>query len=566
MRAILLWGMLLLVGGVITDANARSIAVTGDMPAATVQDRMAFYEDPDAQLSFERLRARAPELMQQADAMPTGLGFSRSAYWVSIELHNPSSEPVSAFVRQDYPLIDHLSVWMPDGTGGYQHWETGDRTPYDTRPIAVRDFVFPFTLAPGSTQTAYLRFKSDGPINLGLSVVSAPALLNITSSEQLLFGAYYGGFLVLVFYNLILFLAVKDSAYVYYMVYVVAYGFYMSVHNGLAFQYLWPGSPWAANQSLLLLLGISLLFGLHFSRVVCSTRRWSPGLDRVAVVLLVTTAALLLVTPFVAYQYLILAYSLLTVLVCVTILVLGTLSWLKGSVPARYFMVAWIGLMVSVLIYMGKQFGFFPHNFFTQNSFQMGSLVEMVLLSLALGARVNEMQKLGFSDALTGLANRRKFDQVLPLELEKWHQSKSSFALLVMDIDHFKRINDEHGHAVGDKVLAALGQLLRKNVRRPSLACRFGGEEFVLLLPGAGAEQAMGLAERLRVLVSTKPLAEVNVTVSIGVAVCDSFAMTRSGALFEAADTALYAAKQAGRNQCLLYELPTEERRLVEAV
>lgn len=556
----LLWLALLLA----TDTFARAIEVQPYMGVVSAQGRALFYQDGNGSLDFDVLREN-PSLLQPVDVLPTGLGFSNSAYWVGLPLYNPGNQPVSAYVRQDYPLIDHLSVWMPAENGSYQHWETGDRMHFSSRPIAVRDFVFPFTLAPGETRMAYFRFKSDGPINIGLSVADSGAMLSHTNAEQLLFGAYYGGFLVLVFYNLILFLAVKDSAYVYYMIYVVAYGFYMSVHNGLAFQYLWPNNPWLANQSLVILLGISLIFGLHFSRVVCASKRLNPGIDRVAVVLLVATGAVLSVTPFIAYHYLILAYSLLTVLVCVAILALGTLSWLKGSVPARYFMVAWIGLMLSVLIYMSKQFGFLPHNFYTQNSFQMGSLVEMVLLSLALGARVSEIQKLGYSDALTGLANRRKFDKELPKMINAWHQSPRSFALLVLDIDHFKAINDEHGHALGDKVLAGLGQILRKTVRRPSLACRFGGEEFVLLLPGAGAAQALGLAERLRQKIKQTPLAGVEITVSVGIAVCDNPAMTRNGALFEAADSALYDAKKAGRNCCCVYELPTEERRLVEA-
>lgn len=557
-----LWGCWLLSAGA---QAADVIQVYDHMPNMSLTQSMDLLEDPAAALTLaDVLGAAAPEFTPwQAPA--ANFGFSGSAYWARLTLRNEQSSATEVLIRQDYPLIDYLDFWFQDKNGVWRSVATGDRRNFSSRPIGVRDFVFPLQVPAHSEQKVYLRFKSGGPINIGLSIAGQANALARVSGEQLLFGAYYGGFLVLVIYNLILFLAVKDRVYVYYMIYVVSYGLYMSVHNGLAFQYIWPGSPWLANQSLLILLGISLLFGLQFSREVNGTTRLAPKTDRLAVILQVASGVLLLVTPFLDYQHLILAYSLQTVLVCSCILVLGSVCWLRGSVPARYFMAAWLLFMVSVLIYMIKQFGFLPHNFFTQNSFQMGSLLEMVLLSLALGARVNEMQKLGYSDALTGLANRRHFDEMLPRELAAAERTGAPLSLMILDIDHFKRINDEHGHARGDQVIEAIGRLLRKNVRRPSFASRYGGEEFAVLLPNTDAAQAMTLAERLRVLVETELPCGLPVTASLGLACCEGGQLTARGALFEAADSALYQAKSDGRNRVWCYQLPEAARREIEA-
>lgn len=545
-------------------AEMPTISVTASMPATSLTPYLKLLKDDAGTLQLADILAAKGQGFEPNHANAANFGFSHAAYWVSIQLRNDQSNPVAVLIRQDYPLIDYVDFWYSDNHGVWRSIATGDRRNFESRAIAVRDFIFPVSVPAHSSKNVYLRFKSDGPINIGLSASDQSHALSRISGEQLLYGAYYGGFLVLVIYNLILFLAVKDRTYVYYMVYVISYGLYMAVHNGLAFQYIWPTSPWLANQSLLFLLGISLLFGLQFSRMVCSTRTTAPRSDRIAVVLLAATGALLLTTPFLEYQDLILAYSLLTVMVCLCILLLGSLALLKGSLPARYFMVAWVTLLVSVLIYMLKSFGLLPHNFYTQNSFQLGSLLEMVLLSLALSARVNEIQKLGYADALTTLANRRYFDDLLPQEIATSIRTGQPLALIVLDIDHFKRINDEHGHAQGDEVLKEIGRLLRKYVRRPHLACRYGGEEFAVLLPNTRLDQAGVLAERLRVLVQKISLPDIGLTVSLGVACSDGTALIEPGALFEAADSALYQAKAEGRNCTRYYQLPVESRRTLE--
>lgn len=155
-------------------------------------------------------------------------------------------------------------------------------------------------------------------------------------------------------------------------------------------------------------------------------------------------------------------------------------------------------------------------------------------------------------DPLTGLANRRAFD--LELGALAARASKSSLAqLLMVDIDHFKRVNDTHGHDVGDQVLRVVGELLLANVRRDSVVARVGGDEFGLLLPRARLHYAAGIAARLRGLVASRPLAgrghpEVveRITLSIGVAGRQA---GESGAEWYArADAALYRAKRRGRN------------------
>src|SRR5215813_2079134 len=152
-------------------------------------------------------------------------------------------------------------------------------------------------------------------------------------------------------------------------------------------------------------------------------------------------------------------------------------------------------------------------------------------------------------DPLTGLANRRRFRVALNREVERWRRYHTPCALLLLDLDLMKSINDEHGHTAGDRVIRYIGDTLMAASRDNDTAARVGGEEFTLLLAGVVAEKAQAAAERLRLIIASAPVEGVGVvTVSIGVAACPAHANSER-TLYAAADRALYVAKNRGRNR-----------------
>ena len=158
-----------------------------------------------------------------------------------------------------------------------------------------------------------------------------------------------------------------------------------------------------------------------------------------------------------------------------------------------------------------------------------------------------EVKHLATVDALTGLSNRRTFEEALNREIARSTRTGAPLSLLLVDVDHFKLVNDRHGHPMGDEVLRHVGRVLATHGREEDLPARYGGEEFVVILPGCPAEEALGVAERLREGISG-PDAPVHVTASVGAASLHRNAADAEG-LVKAADTALYDAKAGGRDR-----------------
>ncbi|MCA1633195.1 MAG: diguanylate cyclase [Acidobacteria bacterium] len=152
-------------------------------------------------------------------------------------------------------------------------------------------------------------------------------------------------------------------------------------------------------------------------------------------------------------------------------------------------------------------------------------------------------------DFLTGLANRRRFRRALEQEIERFRRYNVPCALVLLDVDHLKKVNDAHGHPAGDRVIRAVAGALTELSRDNDTAARLGGEEFALLLAGVDSEKAIAAAERLRLAVSSQTLEEIGqVTISLGVAACPAHAGTERE-LFSLSDSALYRAKSGGRNR-----------------
>lgn len=196
------------------------------------------------------------------------------------------------------------------------------------------------------------------------------------------------------------------------------------------------------------------------------------------------------------------------------------------------------------------------HDLDTSEAFQLDCPNPQCPLDQELLALKSELQLLrsqAITDGLTGLFNKRYFDNSLLHELDRTSRTGQPTALLLLDIDHFKNLNDSHGHQAGDKVLESVARLLLSDLRRLDIACRYGGEEFAVILPSTPLLVAIQVAERIRQQIERSKVEwkskKLHVTASIGVDCCQPHTDTTPDQLLAGADEQLYRAKRSGRNQ-----------------
>lgn len=227
-------------------------------------------------------------------------------------------------------------------------------------------------------------------------------------------------------------------------------------------------------------------------------------------------------------------------------LLLGPVTWKPGTSLLVSFLC--MAVLTGFLVVFARDGFLRARDQYESRAQTLRQLEEIRLLQ-------SRLQDLALRDPLTGLFNRRHLDEALAAALSAAQRSGQPLALLMIDIDHFKQINDTHGHPAGDAMLQALATLLQDQVRPDDLACRVGGEEFVLVLRNTSAEAAQAIAQRLRLgfegLAVAHGGAMLQATLSCGIA-CFAQHGRDARALTAAADAALYAAKVAGRNRVVV--------------
>ncbi|AKC87745.1 sensor domain-containing diguanylate cyclase [Pseudoxanthomonas suwonensis] len=523
-------------------------------------------------------------------------GFQPGAYWFHVVLENADPDQPHWLLVQDYPLSDRLDLYLRHPDGRVLHQAGGDHLPFDARSVSYRHPNFLLDLPAGSRVEVLLRVQSQSSMQVPLTLYTPAAFIEISRDAQFGIGLYYGILLALFFYNLVLWLALREASYFWYLFHLSAFGLVLMTLNGLGFEYLWPNSPWLADLSVPLSICLAQIGMQQFARVFLRLRAvWPLGnwisLGIIAFYVVLGTAAFWLpyriATPLAAASVFFSIGWILTVTL---------VAMRRGDRSARLFLLAWSMFLLGTGMYTALAFGLLPKSFVTVYGVQIGSALEMLLLSIALSYRYaalrNENERIvrraklqlesqvlertgelrsalaqletaharlreaSRHDALTGLYNRGWFRERFDSLLEAARLQGQPLSLLMVDLDHFKDINDRYGHLVGDDCLRRSARVV-EGILHPygALVARYGGEEFIAALPGVDIYKARDLAEEICMRLREEPMRTrgpaVTVTASIGVHAVDTGAdedLATDQAL-QVVDNALYAAKSGGRDQ-----------------
>ena len=346
-------------------------------------------EDPSGTLSLDDVRARGAQF-ERSHQKHLGFGLTHSAYWLRFSVRVPGSTPAQWLLELSYPPLDDVQLYVPRA-GSYERRQTGDHLPFQQRDIVNRNYLFDLEQAPG-VATYYLRVQSTGSLSLPLRVWSPQAFIEHLSSEQPPLWIFYGLMMVMAVYNLFVYFSVRESAYLYYVCYIVSYiGLQFSM-NGFAFEYLWPNAPWWNGKSLLLWLYFGFGFGLLFQREFLRLWEDFPRLDRLSRgmgVLSFGLAACALVLPYLLGIRVLVFWGVAVVLFVLVVTVLATSTRSRAAI---YYAVSWAALLAGILLYLMRTLGLLGDSFWSVWGPQLGASLEVTLLSLGLADRINVMR------------------------------------------------------------------------------------------------------------------------------------------------------------------------------
>ncbi|TRO23659.1 hybrid sensor histidine kinase/response regulator [Ectopseudomonas mendocina] len=393
-----MYRLLLLIVSLVFSSLVGAVTFDEQMRTLPLGQSMYVFEDVRGDASIDDIASPAVQGSFRLHDKPVlNAGYSRSVFWLRLDLHylpQQAQGPRNWLLELAYPPLDHLELYLPDEAGGFTLAQrTGDSLPFDTRQIRQHNYLFELNLEPNQNKRIYLRLESQGSIQAPLTLWAPNAYLEEQPARIYVLGIIYGVLLVMLVYNLFIFLSVRDTSYLYYILYIASFGLYQVSVNGAGIEYFWPNNPWWANAATPFLIGSAALFGCQFARSFLHTGEHSPWVDRLLLLLMACGAGVMILALSISYATALRLATYLALLFTVVIFAAGILAWLRGMRVARYFIFAWTAFLIGGIVNTLMVLGYLPNVFLTMYASQIGSALEVGLLSLALADRINAMKE-----------------------------------------------------------------------------------------------------------------------------------------------------------------------------
>lgn len=540
--------------------------------------------------------------------------YNTQSHRLYTELATPFLDYVEFFVVQNTPQGQNLLM----------HSISGDHQELVGNFFGHRFPVFPFDAAQSGDYQIYIRIQSSSALIFPVNFHETESFFATEVRAQAFYGLFFGMMAVLAFYNGYVWFFMRDHAYIYNMAFILSAMLYQSSISGFGSQYLWGQQAFWNDKGYGIGTLATIFFAGRFAVGFIDLRNRLPRLGKATDVVVSLFGLSLIPVMILPEQQIMPVVYMMELGICLYAIFALTHQCLTGNYWARYLMAGWSVLITGTFFFVASQLGWVKHNLAIEYIHAAGLAAGNVMVTSALAARMQrerneknqalkkalnlaqevteltrekeqiaasardeldrrvdqktrdlsimleqlktsneKLEHATLTDALTGVGNRRYLDNRFPELIKQCQQTRSALGILVIDADHFKHINDEFGHVVGDECLRKIGVILQKFSRRNlDVLVRYGGEEFILLLPATDEGGVLKVAESIRHHIQYASFwhkdQRIPVTVSVGVYCGVPAAHVSGETLLVKADEALYQAKKNGRNRVEIYRVQSE--------
>jgi len=363
-----------------------------DPSQTEIEAKLQYIKTANAHPSFKEVQNLPKQNWQaMAEGESLNLGYTKEIVWVKMVVKNTSTHFNEWVLHLPYTLLDTIDMYLPQTNGTWQLTRTGRGLPFHTRgEIKSTDFAFALNLPDTQSKTIYARVRTQGPLILPMEFKTKSILQQDMMSSHIYYGIYFGALAIMICYNLFIFIALRDTNYLYYILSILCtVGIFMTV-AGYSFKYLFPESVWLNLYFTRIFMGFVVLatgtFALNFLEIKKYVR-WGDYLLK-AIMAAAVLAMVLVVTDLRPS-----ATNSVVSLHSVSLILVGIVVWKKGNPYARFYVFAWVFYLSGGSIITLRNAGILPLNTLTTHGAEIGSVLEVMLLSLALSDRYRTMKK-----------------------------------------------------------------------------------------------------------------------------------------------------------------------------
>lgn len=370
----------------------EKVVLTDHFEGKLIGKQISFLKDENRNLTLNEILSPniQKQFVQSKENIPS-YGKGDFALWIKIEVSNEATEILPWYLEIAYPTFDSLHFFSA-GKSGWQSRLVGDVMPFSVRSFEHRNFIFDLPIKPGEEHTFYIRISTRGSIIVPIEINQLKNFHSKHVKEDLLFGIFYGIMGVMMLYNLFLAASIQSYSYLFYVLIILGNLLTLSALNGHALQHIWGDWPWMGN--VIVVFGIGLWIGASnlFARRFLEARIYSVAYNKIFIIMAILGGLLMLSSLLLEYKWSLWFGNILLAINCINLLVSGIFFWVRRVLIAKLFTIAWSLYLLGVIMYNFRNLGLFPVNFFTSHILEVGAIIEVIILSIALGFKYRSLE------------------------------------------------------------------------------------------------------------------------------------------------------------------------------